>query len=37
MVQLQDHLNMLPNLSFNELASAGIDKEGFMKACVQTE
>jgi hypothetical protein len=37
MVQLQDHLNMLPNLSFNELASAAIDKEGFMKACVQTE
>jgi hypothetical protein len=36
-VQLQDRLNMLPNLSYNELASAALDKEGSMKACAEAE
>jgi hypothetical protein len=35
MVQLQDHLNMFSNLSYNELTSAAIDKEGSMKACAE--
>jgi hypothetical protein len=32
-IQLQDHLILYPNLSFNELASSAIDQEGTMKAC----
>jgi hypothetical protein len=36
-VQLQDHLNLFPNLSYKELVSAAIDKEGSMKACVEAE
>jgi hypothetical protein len=28
---------MFPNLSYNELASATIDKEGSMKACAEAE
>jgi hypothetical protein len=28
---------MFPNLSYNELASAAIDKEGSMKACAEAE
>jgi hypothetical protein len=37
MVQLQDCLNMFPNLSYNELASAAIDKEGSMNAYTKAE
>jgi hypothetical protein len=37
MVQLQDHLHMFPNLSYNLLASATIDNEGSMKACAEAE
>jgi hypothetical protein len=36
-VQLQDRLNMFPNLTYNELASAAIDNEGSMKACAEAE
>jgi hypothetical protein len=32
-IQLQDHLILSQNLSYNELASAAIDQEGTMKAC----
>jgi hypothetical protein len=32
-IQLQDRLILSQNLSYNELASATIDKEGTMKAC----
>jgi hypothetical protein len=32
-IQLQDHLILFQNLSYNELASAAIDQEGTMKAC----
>jgi hypothetical protein len=28
---------MFPNMSFNELASAAINKEGSMKACAEVE
>jgi hypothetical protein len=37
MVQLQDNLNMFPNLSYNKLASAVINREGSMKACAKAE
>jgi hypothetical protein len=36
-IQLQDHLNLFPNLSYNDLASDAIDKEGSMKACAMAE
>jgi hypothetical protein len=36
-IQLQDCLNLSPNLTFNELASTAIDQEGTMKACVESE
>jgi predicted acyl esterase len=36
-IQLQVHLNMFPNLSYNELASAAIDKEASMKAYAEAE
>jgi hypothetical protein len=36
-VQLQGHLHMFPNLSYNELASTAIDNEGSMKACAEAE
>jgi hypothetical protein len=36
-IQLQDHLILCQNLSYNELASAAIDQEGVMKACEATE
>jgi hypothetical protein len=36
-IQLQDHLILSQNLSYNELASAAIDQEGTMKACEATE
>jgi hypothetical protein len=32
-IQLQDHLILFQNLSYNELASATIDQEGTTKAC----
>jgi hypothetical protein len=32
-IQLQDHLILSKNLSYNELASATIDQDGTMKAC----
>jgi hypothetical protein len=36
-IQLQDHLILSQNLSYNELASAAIDQEGTMKACEAAE
>jgi hypothetical protein len=36
-IQLQDHLILSQNLSYNELASASIDQEGTMKACEMAE
>jgi hypothetical protein len=36
-VELQDCLNMFPNMSYNELASATINKEGSLKACADAE
>jgi hypothetical protein len=36
-IQLQDHLILSQNLSYNELASATIDQEGTMKACEAVE
>jgi hypothetical protein len=36
-IQLQDHLILSQNLSYNELASAAIDKEGTMKASEAAE
>jgi hypothetical protein len=36
-IQLQDHLILSQNLSYNELASASIDQEGTMKACEAAE
>jgi hypothetical protein len=36
-IQLQDHLILSQNLSYNELASAAIDQEGTMKACEVAE
>jgi hypothetical protein len=36
-IQLQDHLILSQNLSYNELASAAIDQEGIMKACEVVE
>jgi hypothetical protein len=36
-IQLQDHLILSQNLSYNELASAAIDQEGIMKACEAVE
>jgi hypothetical protein len=36
-IQLQDHLILSQNLSYNELASAVIDQEGTMKACEAPE
>ncbi|WP_428776700.1 retrotransposon gag family protein, partial [Vibrio sp.] len=36
-IQLQDHLVLSQNLSYNELASAAIDQEGTMKACEAAE
>jgi hypothetical protein len=36
-IQLQDHLILSQNLSYNELASATIDQEGTMKACEAAE
>jgi hypothetical protein len=37
MVQLKDRLNMFPNLSYNELASATLNKEGSMTACAEAK
>jgi hypothetical protein len=34
-IQLQDHLILSPDLSYNELTSATIDLEGMMKAYVE--
>jgi hypothetical protein len=36
-IQLQDHLNLFPNLSYNKLASVVTDKDGSMKACAKAE
>jgi hypothetical protein len=36
-IQLQDHLILSQNLSYNELASAAIDQEGTMKTYEATE
>jgi hypothetical protein len=36
-IQLQDHLILSQNLSYNELASVTIDQEGTMKACEAAE
>jgi hypothetical protein len=36
-IQLQDHLILSQNLSYNELASAAIDQEGTMKTCEAAE
>jgi hypothetical protein len=36
-LQLQDHLILSQNLSYNELASASIDQEGSLKACEVAE
>jgi hypothetical protein len=36
-IQLQDHLILSQNLSYNELASVAIDQEGTMKACEVAE
>jgi hypothetical protein len=36
-IQLQDHLILSQNLSYNELVSAAIDQEGTMKACEAAE
>jgi hypothetical protein len=36
-IQLHDRLILSPILSYNELASATIDQEGTMKACVEAE
>jgi hypothetical protein len=36
-VQLQHCLNLFPNLSYNNLVTAAIDKEGSMKACAEAE
>jgi hypothetical protein len=36
-IQLQDHLILSQNLSYNKLASVAIDQEGTMKACEATE
>jgi hypothetical protein len=36
-IQLQDHLILSQNLSYNKLASAAIDQEGTMKACEAAE
>jgi hypothetical protein len=36
-IQLQDHLILSQNLSYNELASAAIDQEGTMKVCEAAE
>jgi hypothetical protein len=36
-IQLQDHLILSQNLSYNELASAAIDQGGTMKACEVAE
>jgi hypothetical protein len=36
-IQLQDHLILSQNLSYNELASVAIDQEGTMKACEVVE
>jgi hypothetical protein len=36
-IQLQDHLILFPNLSYNDIASAAIDREGSMKACADVE
>jgi hypothetical protein len=36
-IQLQDHLILFQNLSYNKLASAAIDQEGTMKPCEAAE
>jgi hypothetical protein len=36
-IQLQDHLILSQNLSYNELASVAIDQDGTMKACEAAE
>jgi hypothetical protein len=36
-IQLQDHLILSPNLSYNKLASTAIDQEGTMKSCEAAE
>jgi hypothetical protein len=36
-IQLQDHLILSPDRSYNVLASATIDQEGTMKACAEAE
>jgi hypothetical protein len=36
-IQLQDHLILSQNLSYNKLASAAIDQEGTMKPCEAAE
>jgi hypothetical protein len=36
-IQLQDHLILFPNLSYNNLASANTDEEGTMRACEAAE
>jgi hypothetical protein len=36
-IQLQDHLTLSQNLSYNVLASAAIDQEGTMRVCEVSE
>jgi hypothetical protein len=36
-IQLQDHLILSQNLSYNDLVSAAIDQEGTMRACEVAE
>jgi hypothetical protein len=36
-IQLQDHLILSQNLSYNDLTSAAIDQEGTMRACEAAE
>jgi hypothetical protein len=36
-IQLQDHLILSPNLSYNDLASAATDHEGTIRACEAAE
>jgi hypothetical protein len=36
-IQLQDHLILSPNLSYNEFISAATDQRGTMKACGAAE
>jgi hypothetical protein len=36
-IQLQDHLILSPNLSYNDIANAATDQEGTMRVCEVVE